>query len=54
MTDEMQTRAVGACWQFAAVFHATSYPAKTPVNKPAQTSMILLEKRRFCSIFLVA
>jgi hypothetical protein len=30
MTDETQTRPVEARWQFAAVFHATSYPAETP------------------------
>jgi hypothetical protein len=27
-TDETRTRPVEACWRFAAVFYATSYPAK--------------------------
>ena len=27
--DETQTRPVEACWRFAAVFYATSYPAET-------------------------
>ena len=30
LNDETRTRPVEACWRFAAVFYATSYPAETP------------------------
>jgi hypothetical protein len=45
MTDEMQTRAVGACWQFAAVFHATNPREQTctNVNDLARETPILLD-----------
>jgi hypothetical protein len=29
MKDEAQDRSAEACWQFAAAFYATSYPAET-------------------------
>jgi hypothetical protein len=49
LNEETRTRPVEACWRFAAVFHATSYPpetreqTRTNVNDLDREMLILLE-----------